>query len=198
WDYFRCTGKPDGAQKVTEYWREGESEPYRVQRTCNWTYEGEPPPAPQPPPPPTAPDVRAFAEASGLIPDLEVHLNPPQGLVAMDTWLWFQHEAELTIEVPDLQGWSGRIDLQVEYSWDMGDRDDSVVRSRTPGEYGDPSATYVYQRACYCTVTVTATWTGTFAVTYNGFLDHEEAIEPIVYREAVEYPVFEAQAINIP
>ncbi|MGH9185392.1 MAG: hypothetical protein ACRD0U_06215, partial [Acidimicrobiales bacterium] len=42
WDYFRCTGKPDGAQKVTEYWREGESEPYRVQRTCNWTYEGEP------------------------------------------------------------------------------------------------------------------------------------------------------------
>ncbi|MGH9185414.1 MAG: hypothetical protein ACRD0U_06330, partial [Acidimicrobiales bacterium] len=166
----------------------------------NWTVDPTDPAAPpEPPPPPSAEDAFREAMDRKLIPELEVNLNPPDGLVAMDTWLWFEHDNTVRVEVP-LDPWLGVLELNVEYAWDMGvvDGYGDVVRSSRSGAYGDPSATYLYERACYCTVTVTATWTGTFTASYQGQAVSVEQLEPIPFTRAEPYDVYEAQAINIP
>ncbi len=110
--------------------------------------------------------------AQAPIPAPVLNISPHvRGLVGIETWLWYDQAATVTLPPVTLDGWSVEADLAViALAWDMGNGD--VVTGEgpgpeRPGTEDDPSATYVYENECRpCTITMTVTWSGSYAVTH--------------------------------
>ncbi len=190
-----CGHVPDGLRIVEKkVYLDGQQPPFESRGYC-WE-----PGTPRPgsdgiATPPSAEEVVAQAP----IPVPVVNINPHvRGLVGIETWLWYDQAAAVTLPPVALDGWSVDADLSVAaLAWDMGNGD--VVTGTGPGTEDDPSATYVYENECApCTITMTVTWSGSYTVT------HPSAPAPVTFalgahqvRTELVYDVPEVEAVVI-
>ncbi len=167
-----CSSSPDGLRIIERKVFLDGQEPARDVRGYCWE-----PGAPRPgsdgiATPPSAEEVASQAP----IPVPVVNINPHvRGLVGIETWLWYDQAATVTLPPVTLDGWTVTADLSVvSLAWDMGNGD--VVTGEAPGTEDDPSATYVYENECRpCTIAMTVTWSGSYTVT------HPSAPAPVTF-----------------
>jgi hypothetical protein len=123
-----------------------------------WQPNPADPAAPVPPPP--SPE-EVFDRAGIDAP--EINVLPEVGLVALETYLWFDHDTQATAAV-DLNGWHAEVEATlVGYRWDM---EEGTVTGSVRGSADQPSATYSYRWACFCTITATAIWSAVYTLTH--------------------------------
>lgn len=152
----------------------------------------------EPPPPPDLPSpIEVFDSAP--IPQPKVMINPvnafedADGIVGFEAWLWYEQETEVSVDagIPGLTV-TANVEL-VELTWDMGDG--HTVGATTPGSFEKPAATYAYTRQCDCTITLTATWGGTYTVSGEGFEPVTIDLGTRDYVGTRPYPVAEVEAV---
>ena len=128
----------------------------------------------------------------------EVHTSPPgRGLVGFETWLWWGADTEpppISVTVGEWTATVAPVLQQVE--WDMGNGD--VVTGNGPGTEADPSATYVYERQCACTVTLTATWGGSVTLSHPLLpTPIQQSAAGVPFTATAAYDVVEREAVIV-
>ena len=130
------------------------------------------------------------------IPPADVSISPPtQGIVGLETWLWYEGDDTLsmTLALPPFWTLTVAADAQA-YTWDLGNGD--VMHSNRAGSEAEPAALYTYQYACRCAVTTTVTWGGTYTVAGPGIAPFTVDLGTRAFTgEPFAYPVVEVQAV---
>jgi hypothetical protein len=149
------------------------------------------------PPVPNLTSVLGAAET----PVPVVTLNPAvQGLTGLETWLWYDGPAELTVAV-SLNGYTiTGTAVPTSFAWTMGAPDvngTSTHSADVPGNVDDPAARHTYETVGTYTITLTVTWTGSFTVTGNGLPGGPVDLGTTTVDGTLTYPVREARSILV-
>ena len=132
--------------------------------------------APEPPPTP----AEIWARTPIATPTFGV--NPDQGLTGLATWLWDPNGGAAVSATVQLRGYTARATATpVRWEWTMGGRPGDTESRRNPpyrvvstqpgrawapgGRGGPPAGTYMYETKGDYTLTLTVTWTGSYAYT---------------------------------
>jgi hypothetical protein len=140
-------------------------------------------PLPQPPPPP--PSLPEFADAAAALLRIEPMLNPRPsigGLTGLDTWLWCVDPGLVSADV-SLRGWTAQSSMEaVAFNWAIAGVEDAT-RSRSVrrdgrtacgaapvagSNGGGAAATWMPETKGAYTITLSATWAGTWTLSWNG------------------------------
>jgi hypothetical protein len=185
-----CAGTPDALQEIVEL-REPSSGALvdRVVRCIGPNIPGDPAPVP-----PSVTDVMQRLP----LPMPEIHTSPRnRGLVGVETWLWWGGEDTPPPVVIGVDGWTATVQPRLaRIEWDMGNGD--VVEGNGPGSEAQPSATYVYERQCDCTITVTLVWAG--SVTFSHPLVPAALVQEspgVPFTTSMPYEVEEREAVIV-
>jgi hypothetical protein len=149
--------------------------------------------------PPIPPPEAVFA-AAGL-PDPAVSISPHnQGLVGLDTWLWYEGDTEVALAPIGLGGWSVSSSMHiVEYCWDVGEgRGGDVVCATRAGSEAAPAQTHIYDHHGAYTVSVSTRWEGTYTLTHPALpAPMTLPLGPgLTLTGTLPYPVIEIEAVN--
>ena len=150
-------------------------------------------PLPEPPPPP--PSLAEFLEAADLVLVAEADISPNPawgGITGLETWLWCEDPGEVQVGV-DLRGWSAAATMRpVQYHWSVAGPDDELFSAAACGSEDSPSATWVPEVMGDYEIGLSATWAGTWTLTYAGVLMGTFVLGPVDVDAAVSaYPVGE-------
>lgn len=159
---------------------------------------GDPPPQP----PTDPPTLGELALAADEVLTLQPSLNPaPEfgGITGLDTWLWCTDPGTVEIVV-DLRGWTADAAVQtVDLDWTIAGVENSELGSRGCGSETEPGGTWQPQAAGDHTVTLAATWAGTWDLTYQGTPMGTFTLGPLtVTSPADDYPVDEFVGVLLP
>ena len=185
-----CNDTPDARLEIRRYYDPVTRVLVATERQCiGPDIPGDPVPVP-----PSVVDVMQRLP----LPPPQIHTSPHnRGLVGIETWLWWGGEQSPPPVVIGVDGWTASVQPRLaSIEWDMGNGD--RVAGNGPGSEEQPSATYVYERQCDCTITVTLVWAG--AVTFS----HPLLPAPIVqespgvpFTTSVTYEVDEREAVIV-
>jgi hypothetical protein len=184
-----CAGTPDARLEVIQYFDATGALIDTVSRCIGPNVPGDPAPIP-----PTVTDVMQRLP----LPMPEIHTSPRnRGLVGIETWLWWGGEDTPPPVVIGVDGWTATVQPRLaRVEWDMGNGD--VVEGNGPGSEAQPSATYVYERQCDCTITVTVVWGG--SVTFSHPLVPAPLVQEspgVPFTTSMPYEVDEREAVIV-
>jgi hypothetical protein len=185
-----CAGTPDARLEVVRVYDTASGVLLRTERNCvGPNIPGDPAPVP-----PSVTDVMQRLP----LPMPEIHTSPRnRGLVGVETWLWWGGEDTPPPVVIGVDGWTATVQPRLaRIEWDMGNGD--VVEGNGPGSEAQPSATYVYERQCDCTITVTLVWAG--SVTFSHPLVPAALVQEspgVPFTTSMPYEVEEREAVIV-
>lgn len=187
-----CVATPDGLRETLRYYLAGTNTLVRTVTRC---FAPDAPAPPLPPPPPSA--ISVFRQAPLVAP--AIHLSPPaNGLVGVETWLWWGVDPTIAPLSVAAGEWSASIQVHApQLRWDLGNGD--VVTSAAAGSGpDDPSLRYVYDHPCACTVTLTVRWRGTVTLTHPlAVAPIVQSVGPVDVTTAVPYAVEAREAVIV-
>lgn len=126
-------------------------------------------PLPQPPPPP--PSLAEFLEAADLVLVADADVSPDPawgGITGLETWLWCQDPGELEVGV-SLRGWSAAATMRpVQYQWTVDGPEKVTFNATACGTEEKPGATWTPETKGSYEIGLSATWAGSWALTYAG------------------------------
>ena len=150
-------------------------------------------PLPQPPlPPPSAPEFR-LAAAELLKVDSSLNPRPAiGGLTGLETWVWCTDPGVVPVVVT-LRGWTAAAEMtSVEYEWDISGTTSASRTATSCGTERAPAATWMPETKGPHQVAVSATWAGTWTLTWNGIPMGTFVLGPFEIEGAPQsYPVAE-------
>jgi hypothetical protein len=178
-----------GAGYVIMLTNEASGEILYLEYVCQWPGN----PAPEPPPPPPSP--AEFRSANARVLTLLPALSPAPdigGLTGLDTWLWCTDPGSVATDV-SLRGWtaSGEVRL-VKVGWNVAGASGLAGTSTSCGSEAAPSLTWTPESMGQYVVALTATWAGSWDLTWNGIPMGTFPLGPAAFTSPVElYPVDE-------
>ena len=160
-----------------------------LEYVCQWP--GDPPPVPPTRPPTPGEFVDANDEALALTPSLSPSAAIG-GLTGLDSWLWCVDPGTVDAGVT-LRGWTavGTVRL-VQTGWSIDGPTGIGETSTACGSEEAPAATWRPETKGDYSVVVTATWAGTWDLSWNGIPMGTFTLGPISIASAPQvYPVDE-------
>jgi hypothetical protein len=178
-----------GVGYVITLTNEASGELLYLEYVCQWPGN----PAPEPPPPP--PTLAEFREANARVLTLRPALNPKPdigGLTGLDTWLWCTDPGPVAAGV-SLRGWTASGDVHVvQLAWDVDGMTGTAGTSRSCGSEAAPSLTWTPEAIDRYTIALTATWAGSWDLTWNGIPMGTFPLGPASFTSPAQaYPVDE-------
>ena len=154
-------------------------------------FPGDPLPVPPPPPP----SLAEFLEAADLVlvADAEVSPDPAWGgITGLETWLWCEDPGELEVAV-QLRGWSAAATMRpVQYRWTLDGPEEVAFTATSCGTEEAPGATWTPETKGTYSIELSATWAGSWSLTYAGIPMGTFVLGPVdVDAAPAAYPVGE-------
>lgn len=127
------------------------------------------------------------------IPAPGIGLNPgDKGLTGLETWGWYEGPQTVTVTV-FLRGYEvTAVAHPTGYQWSFGDGATESIAS--PGSPSSPAVKHMYQTKGTYSVTLTATWSGSYTFTGDG-VSGGGLLGSVSIRNSVSYPVEEVRSV---